>query len=88
MCFCRAISVPQCVANLLTKNIQVFGTDDRKISKLEKEIKEIDVELEVNYDKTVADPEFFDQYQAKKKSLSALMEDWEDIQLQFEEYNE
>ena len=61
---------------------------ETKISKLEKEIKEIDVELEVNYDKTVADPEFFDQYQAKKKSLSALMEDWEDIQLQFEEYNE
>lgn len=49
------------------------------ISKLEKEIKAIDVELSINYEETIAQPDFFDQYQAKKKSLETLMEQWEEI---------
>jgi ATP-binding cassette subfamily F protein 3 len=60
---------------------------ESNISQLEKEIKEIDVELEVNYTETVANPNFFDEYQKKKDALEALMMQWEDIQIQIEEFN-
>ncbi|WP_103866120.1 ABC-F family ATP-binding cassette domain-containing protein [Aquimarina sp. I32.4] len=53
---------------------------ESKINKLEKEIKEIDVELAINYDETIAQPDFFDKYQAKKDLLLSLMEDWEVLQ--------
>ena len=53
---------------------------EAKINKLEKEIKEIDVELAVNYDQTIAAPNFFDTYQAKKDELAALMDNWEILQ--------
>lgn len=53
---------------------------EAKINKLEKEIKEIDVELAINYDETIAQPNFFDNYQAKKDQLNNLMEDWETLQ--------
>jgi ATP-binding cassette, subfamily F, member 3 len=54
------------------------------INQLEKEIKEIDVELETNYDVTVSNPNFFDDYQKKKDSLQELMQDWENIHLDIE----
>lgn len=54
------------------------------INKLEREIKEIDVELAVNYDQTIAQPNFFDSYQAKKDQLNALMEEWEDVSVKLE----
>ncbi|WP_412983894.1 ABC-F family ATP-binding cassette domain-containing protein [Pontimicrobium sp. IMCC45349] len=60
---------------------------ESNISQLEKEIKEIDVELEVNYTETVANPNFFDEYQKKKDALEALMIQWEDIQIQIEEFD-
>lgn len=50
---------------------------ESQINKLEKEIKDIDVEMEINYDVTVSQPNFFDNYQKKKKDLDQLMEDWE-----------
>ncbi|MBQ4802800.1 ABC-F family ATP-binding cassette domain-containing protein [Aquimarina sp. MMG015] len=53
---------------------------ESKINKLEKEIKEIDVELAINYDQTIAQPDFFDKYQAKKENLASLMENWETLQ--------
>jgi len=46
------------------------------ISVLENDIKAIDFELEINYDATVATPNFFDSYQAKKSELESLMQDW------------
>ncbi|WP_299889549.1 ABC-F family ATP-binding cassette domain-containing protein [uncultured Lacinutrix sp.] len=61
-----------------------LSNTESKISELEKEIKEIDVELATNYDETVAKPDFFDAYQAKKDRLSNLMEDWETITLELE----
>ncbi|WP_452221447.1 ABC-F family ATP-binding cassette domain-containing protein [Lacinutrix salivirga] len=64
-----------------------LSNTESKINQLEKEIKEIDVELAVNYDKTVAKEGFFDNYQAKKDKLAKLMEDWEDITLQLEAFN-
>ncbi|MCO4822348.1 MAG: ATP-binding cassette domain-containing protein [Flavobacteriaceae bacterium] len=53
---------------------------ESKINQLEKEIKTHDIDLETNYDKTVADPSFFEIYQAKKDSLNTLMKDWETTQ--------
>ncbi|HBY68268.1 MAG TPA: glycosyl transferase family 2, partial [Flavobacteriaceae bacterium] len=47
-----------------------LSNTESKINKLEKEIKEIDVELAVNYDETIAKPNFFDGYEAKKKKLN------------------
>lgn len=52
---------------------------ESQINKLEKALKEIDVELAVNYDQTVAQPNFFDNYQGKKKELESLMEQWENL---------
>ena len=57
---------------------------ESNINKLEKEIKEIDVELAVNYDETISKPNFFDGYEAKKKKLNSLMEDWESVTLQLD----
>lgn len=52
---------------------------ESKINQLEKEIKEIDVELAINYDIVIANPNFYEDYQAKKNNLNQLMEDWEAI---------
>ncbi|NND63409.1 MAG: ABC-F family ATP-binding cassette domain-containing protein, partial [Flavobacteriaceae bacterium] len=52
---------------------------ESKIGKLEKEIKEIDVELSINYEETISAPNFFDEYQQKKKDLESLMEQWEEL---------
>lgn len=52
---------------------------EQQIKTLEGEIKAIDVDLAVNYDKVVADPEFFDKYNAKKLSLDHLMDDWAEV---------
>ena len=57
---------------------------ESKINVHEKEIKNMDVELASNYDKAVSDPKFFDQYQAKKKNLEALMAEWELVQEELE----
>jgi len=53
---------------------------EQQITRLEKEIKAIDLELEINYDATIATPNFFDTYQQKKKKLERLMEEWENLQ--------
>ena len=50
-----------------------------QIATLEQEIKSIDLELELNYDATIITPNFFDQYQEKKKRLSLYMQEWEKI---------
>ena len=65
------------LANKLSK-IEATITD------LEKEIKEIDVELAINYDATIAQENFFNNYQAKKEQLTKLMEDWEVVTEQIE----
>ena len=54
---------------------------EKQISRLEKEIKAIDFELEINYEETIAQANFFDSYQAKKKQLEELMQEWEALQL-------
>ena len=52
---------------------------EAKIADLEREIKAIDFELEINYDVTIAQPNFFDGYTQKKNNLTAAMEDWASI---------
>ena len=52
---------------------------EASIAALEKDIKAIDLEMELNYDQTVAKPGFFESYQAKKDQLDQLMSDWEEI---------
>lgn len=61
-----------------------LSNTEAKINQLEKEIKEIDVELATNYDQVIAQPNFFDNYQAKKDQLFELMEIWEKITIELE----
>ncbi len=57
---------------------------EASVTKLEKKIKQADVDLAVNYDETAANPEFFDNYQNDKKELEKLMKDWERVQEKLE----
>lgn len=60
---------------------------EAKISQHEKDIKTMDAALAANYDKTVADPKFFEQYETKKKKLSKLMTEWESVHEELEHIN-
>ncbi len=62
-----------------------LSNTESKINQIEKEIKEIDVELATNYDAVVSDEKFFANYQGKKDELEALMQKWEDIQIEIDE---
>lgn len=57
---------------------------ESEISSLEKEIKKIDHDLLMNYDTTIAKPNFFDSYQAKKAKLEKHMEKWESLTMDIE----
>ncbi|WP_422861667.1 ABC-F family ATP-binding cassette domain-containing protein [Flagellimonas sp. W118] len=57
---------------------------EKKISLLEKEIADIDHQMLMDYDKTIAKPGFFDDYQGKKDQLEILMEDWEKLSQELE----
>ncbi|SER06056.1 ATP-binding cassette, subfamily F, member 3 [Hyunsoonleella jejuensis] len=61
---------------------------ESKIGELEKAIKVIDLELEINYHEVTSKPGFFDDYQKKKADLERLMEQWEEIQMKIEQLNE
>lgn len=62
---------------------QLSGLES-KISALEQEIKKIDHELLMNYDATIAKPNFFDEYQSKKTKLEQHMEKWERLTMEIE----
>ena len=47
------------------------------IAGLEKKIKAIDLELEINYEQTISEVNFFESYHEKKKELSKNIENWE-----------
>lgn len=61
---------------------------ESKINQLEKAIKAIDLELEINYDKITSKPNFFDNYQKKKKDLQDYMDKWEAIQLEIDQFTD
>ena len=62
-----------------------LGALENRIQDLEKELAEIDHQLLLNYDETIAEPDFFDRYQARKKKLESLMEQWESLSEKLEE---
>ena len=64
--------------------INRLSKEEDKIVTLEREIKAIDLELEINYDKTISIPDFFDHYHHKKKQLSQHMEKWEEMVAELE----
>ena len=82
----KQTSVTKEKENTYQKQKEIRGTKkkinklERQISNLESEIKKIDFDLEVDYETTIRQPNFFDIYQAKKKDLENLMEKWEKLQ--------
>ena len=54
---------------------------ESKISRLEKEIANIDKDLLNDYEKTIAKENFFPNYEKKKNELEDLMEKWEKISI-------
>ncbi|MGJ8658447.1 ABC-F family ATP-binding cassette domain-containing protein [Cellulophaga fucicola] len=58
---------------------------ESEISSLESEIKKIDQGLLLEYEATIAQPDFFSKYEAKKKKLKELMASWEDLTLNLED---
>jgi len=61
-----------------------LSTCESKISDLEKEIAQIDHDLLMDYDATIAKPNFFEKYQQKKADLETLMKKWEQLTLDLE----
>ncbi len=61
-----------------------LSNTESEINALEKELAEIDHELLMNYDATIAKPHFFDHYQKKKKRLEILMKQWEELTLKLD----
>ncbi|WP_303318486.1 ABC-F family ATP-binding cassette domain-containing protein [Flavivirga abyssicola] len=59
---------------------------EAKINQLERDIKAIDLELEINYEAVTSKTGFFDDYQKKKTDLQEFMEKWEGIQLEIEQF--
>jgi len=58
---------------------------ETQINQLEREVKEIDIELEINYEETVSNPIFFDEYQQRKGMLKVLMQNWEDLHIEIDQ---
>jgi ATP-binding cassette subfamily F protein 3 len=56
-----------------------LSTVESNISVLEKEIAKIDQNMLLDYDATIAKPNFFDEYQKKKSDLEELMARWEQL---------
>ena len=57
---------------------------ESKISKLEKDISVIDIALENDYEKTIAQADFFSNYEKMKNELGDLMKKWEDLTTKLE----
>ncbi len=62
-----------------------LSTIESKIATQEKEIAEIDHQLLMNYDKTIAEDNFFENYKNKKARLEKLMKNWEQLSLKLDE---
>jgi len=60
---------------------------ESEINKLEREVQKMDAELAANYDKTAADPKFFERYKAKKKQLDEWMQKWETVSVELDTLN-
>ncbi|QSS97701.1 ABC-F family ATP-binding cassette domain-containing protein [Psychroflexus sp. ALD_RP9] len=58
---------------------------ESNITKLEKEIAVIDQQMANNYDETVSQPDFFNNYKSLKSDLEKQMEHWEKVQIQLDD---
>ena len=59
---------------------------ESQINELEKAIQKDDENLARNYEKLMEDANFFSAYEKKKKDLENLMEDWENVQMEIENF--
>ena len=50
---------------------------ESEIADLERAIKTMDSELEINYEQTILQPNFFEKYNGKKDQLAVLLKKWE-----------
>ena len=66
-------SIQKKVTNLKSK----INKLENKIDRLEKKINAIDLELEINYEETIAPADFFDNYHSQKKELKDNIDNWE-----------
>ncbi|WP_430615062.1 ABC-F family ATP-binding cassette domain-containing protein [Flavobacterium sp. JP2137] len=57
---------------------------ESQVQELEKKIEKDDAKLAVDYEKLMQNESFFKEYEAKKKNLDTLMEDWELVQEELE----
>jgi len=64
-----------------------LSNTEAKIGRLEKELKEKDLEMAQNYNKAIAKPHFLENYKKKKKELEHLMKSWEVLQEELETMN-
>jgi ATP-binding cassette, subfamily F, member 3 len=60
---------------------------ERTIATIEKEIIDMDEQLEQDYEATSSNPDFFKNYQERKDTLDALMEDWSDLDDKVSQFN-
>ena len=58
-----------------------------QISDLETEITKIDLAMAENYDEVSSQPNFFENYKAKKAQLESLMSDWELVEEEVEKFS-
>ena len=61
---------------------------ESNITKLENQIKAVDLELEINYEQTISDENFFESYHEKKKELSNYIKNWERLVEEIENLNQ
>ena len=59
---------------------------ETQISDMEEEIETIDLALAQNYDEISSQPNFFENYKAKKKKVDHLMEEWEQVEAQIDTF--
>ena len=57
-----------------------LGAVERSIQELEEWIKNMDFELEINYEETIQQEDFSDTYHTRKKELEQLYQRWENLQ--------
>ena len=64
-----------------------LSTLEKQLQAMEKKIAEVDHELLMNYDETIAEPGFFESYQGLKDELEALMQLWEALSTELESHH-
>ncbi|MGS2764143.1 ABC-F family ATP-binding cassette domain-containing protein [Sinomicrobium sp. M5D2P9] len=62
-----------------------LGKVESRITLLEKEIKETDAKLAADYDALVGNKAFFKEYEDKKRELTALTVEWEELMVTLDE---